>query len=332
MRGALLGTMVGDALGQPFEGTATGIDELAGMQTAEEDEASRARAAVGELLELFAELRYTDDTQLMIALAEALAASGDIDPDQVAERFAASFDPARGYGEGALQVLERLRAGEHWSTAARAVFPDGSYGNGAAMRVAPVGALFHDRPDRLHEAAARSAMVTHLHADGVGGAVVLAHAVSLAFSAGLQQMPLDIGLFVRALAARTLAGGFGDGLLDPLSVAAELVHRGESMAAIRDQVGNGVAAAQAVPAAIAAFLAAAGEVEATLGLALMIGGDTDTIAAMAGALAGAYCGEEALPRAALSALAAEPVGIDAVRDLADRLLEHWQRARAVGPS
>ncbi len=320
VRGALLGTMVGDALGVPFEGHDTTFEEYARARAPSGMPAVQAAIGLQAHLQTISRLTYSDDTQLMIALAEAMLEDPAVDPDRVAARFAASFDPARGYGAGALQVLRRIAAGEPWQQAARSVHSEGSFGNGAAMRVAPIGALYHDQPDQLHQAAERSAVVTHLHADGIGGAVVQAQAVSLVLTAGTLGVPLDCDYFFRALLSRVVTHGSGYSVLESVGRAYELARRGESIATVRRQLGNGVIAVEAVPAAIWAFLTAGGDVAQTLGLALALGGDTDTIAAMAGALVGAYHGEEKLPAAALRALADEPVGVEAVRALADRLL------------
>jgi poly(ADP-ribose) glycohydrolase ARH3 len=65
--------------------------------------------------------------------------------------------------------------------------------------------------------------------------------------------------------------------------------------AVAARIGNGISALQAVPAALAAFLSNADSFRGTIRFAIRMGGDTDTIASMAGALSGAYLGEEAIP-------------------------------------
>jgi ADP-ribosylglycohydrolase len=85
---------------------------------------------------------YTDDTQMALSLVEVLAQHGSIDQDALARSFAARFERWRGYGPAMYDLLPRLRAGQDWRSAARALFGgQGSFGNGAAMRVAPL----HDR-------------------------------------------------------------------------------------------------------------------------------------------------------------------------------------------
>lgn len=95
-------------------------------------------------------------------------------PEALATRFASSYRWSRGYGPGAAKILKRIRRGEPWQRASKAVYAEGSYGNGAAMR-APVLALFFARDrDGLIEAARCSAMVTHAHPLGIEGAVLIA--------------------------------------------------------------------------------------------------------------------------------------------------------------
>ncbi len=74
-------------------------------------------------------------------------------------------------------VLEAFRQQGSWEDykhLSRSVFPDGSYGNGAAMRVAPVGLFFHHQPELLLEQARLSAIPTHVHPWGIEGAILLA--------------------------------------------------------------------------------------------------------------------------------------------------------------
>lgn len=164
-RGALLGTFVGDALGMPFEGVAP-----------------RAIPAAVEMVEAgLGRGTYTDDTQMMIALAESLIERGWVEEEHLARAFQAAYDPARGYGRGTRRVLELWRSGAPVADAANQLFGgQGSRGNGAAMRVAPVAVCFRQHPERLLEEAARSARVTHAHPVGVDAAVVQAAAIGAA--------------------------------------------------------------------------------------------------------------------------------------------------------
>src|SRR3954471_14924622 len=151
-RGCLLGLAVGDALGAPFEGIdAYGIYHAFGT----------ARAIV-ERPPVDA-LCYTDDTQMMIGIAEALLEDGRIVEETLVRHFAENFDINRGYGPAARRVIEAARAGEDWRLLSRTLLPGGSLGHGAAMRVAPVRPGVHRR---ARDATCRSGGVSPFHPKG----------------------------------------------------------------------------------------------------------------------------------------------------------------------
>lgn len=130
-RGALLGTFVGDALGMPFEGAPPGAVPA-------ELEMVESRLGRG---------CYTDDTEMMIVLAESLIADGSVQPESLARRFLERHDRRRGYGAGTLGVFAAWRDGIPVDTAAREAFGgQGSIGDGAAMRIAPVGVRLRSGP------------------------------------------------------------------------------------------------------------------------------------------------------------------------------------------
>ena len=114
-------------------------------------------------------------------LAAHLRRFGEVRQDGLAAEFARRHDRERGYGPAMVfDLMPRLAAGEHWSTAAPALFDgQGSFGNGAATRAPPLGAFFADDLDRAAEQAALSAEVTHAHPEAVAGAVAVALAVGL---------------------------------------------------------------------------------------------------------------------------------------------------------
>src|SRR5437764_7320084 len=92
--------------------------------------------------------RYTDDTMMALSVVETLRRHGGINQNHLARSFAERHDPTRGYGAAMHELLARIREGEPWHQAAPRLFDgEGSYGNGAAMRVAPVGAYFADDLD-----------------------------------------------------------------------------------------------------------------------------------------------------------------------------------------
>jgi ADP-ribosylglycohydrolase len=124
---------------------------------------------------------YTDDTQMALSIVQVLREHGGIEQNALARSFGRGYDISRGYGPAMHRLLVQFRSGKRWEPAARAQFGgEGSYGNGGAMRVAPLGAYFADDLDVAAEQAARSAEVTHAHPEGIAGAVAVAVAAGCA--------------------------------------------------------------------------------------------------------------------------------------------------------
>lgn len=124
---------------------------------------------------------YTDDTVMALSIFDVLSEKRMVDQDLLAMLFAARyrFDPGRGYGGTAHDILTQISEGVCWREASSTAFGgSGSMGNGAAMRVAPLGAYFHDDFEAVVANAHRSAEVTHAHAEGQAGAIAVAIATA----------------------------------------------------------------------------------------------------------------------------------------------------------
>ena len=125
---------------------------------------------------------YTDDTRMALAIARTLTTHGHIDQQTLAEHFGQDFqdEPERGYGAVAHYILHQLAQGTHWSEASTSVYGgDGSKGNGAAMRVAPLGAFLPGDIALVLQEAKKSALVTHAHPEGILGAQAVAWMASI---------------------------------------------------------------------------------------------------------------------------------------------------------
>jgi ADP-ribosylglycohydrolase len=129
---------------------------------------------------------WTDDTQMALSIIEVLSEFEEIDQDSLAECFAERFikDPYRGYGAGAWRLLAQILEGDDWREIAPLLFDGGSYGNGGAMRAAPIGGYFAGEPERAAREAKKSALITHAHPEGQAGAIAVAVAAAIAASAG----------------------------------------------------------------------------------------------------------------------------------------------------
>ena len=139
--------------------------------------------------------RYTDDTEMALSLVAVLRQYGTVEQDSLAWSFAQHYDPSRGYGPAMHRLLRRIAGGARWREAASSLFEgQGSYGNGAAMRVAPLGAFFADDLDQVVQEATRSAEVTHAHPEGIAGAITVAVAAAWAYRLGAGGAPANMAL------------------------------------------------------------------------------------------------------------------------------------------
>jgi poly(ADP-ribose) glycohydrolase ARH3 len=276
VRGCLLGGALGDALGAPFEGLP--VVEVHQLWT---------------WVDADRPLRWTDDTALQVALAGYLAGleqPSAFDDDQLARAFATTWytEPHRGYGANPPLIFRIVLAGGSWRQAAGSSFGGtGSLGNGGAMRAAPVGAL-PGGSAQVAEVARRQAAITHAHPLGQDGAALIAVAARQAFTAALDEV--DPYAILAGCSTELATATFRDAVdavagsldvADPVQVAA--------------MTGSGIAAHEAAPAALASFLHYPSDPVAAITFAVAMGGDTDTIAAMAGSLAGAASGDGSLP-------------------------------------
>ncbi len=269
--GCLLGLALGDALGAPLEGGP--IERFVWRLI--------GRTSQGAM-------RWTDDTQMSLDLAECLVAKGAVDPDDLAQRFARSYRWSRGYGPGAAKLLKRIARGADWRDANRSVYPDGSFGNGGAMRAPVVGLFYTTRPGELTEAARQSARVTHAHPLGVEGAVLVASATAKAAASK------DSVEILQAAASHCELAPFRE----RLRIALTWLDSEAAPAAkeVSEQLGNGIAAVESCVTAVYIALRFLGESFSEMQTFVAVcGGDVDTIGAMAGAVWGAVNGASSLP-------------------------------------
>ena len=203
-------------------------------------------------------------------------------------------------------MLELVKEGVKIEKATRAVFPEGSFGNGAAMRVAPIGLVWAADLLRVMKEAEKSSITTHTHPLGIEGARMIALSVAIILRTGSKEGLLDeLSKMVRE-----------EVFLKKLLVAKEFLKSEPTLEEIVQKLGNGVLAVKSVVTAIYAFLRFGDSFIDTINFCLDLGGDTDTIGAMAGALTGVYLGETALPTNCLANLE----GYERLLDLSDALL------------
>ncbi|WP_178865547.1 ADP-ribosylglycohydrolase family protein, partial [Streptomyces acidiscabies] len=125
--------------------------------------------------------QWTDDTEMACSVVAVLAAHHRVDQDALARSFAVHHDFDRGYGPAVNRLLRLVREGGDWRELSAALFDgQGSWGNGAAMRIAPLGAWYADDPEQATHQAEISAYPTHQHREAVAGAMGVAAAAALA--------------------------------------------------------------------------------------------------------------------------------------------------------
>jgi poly(ADP-ribose) glycohydrolase ARH3 len=291
IEGLLLGTFIGDAIGSPFDGLPPNdIPPLdAGYIAANPPK------------------NYTDDTQMSISVFEEMVENGGIDQRSLLERFVNRFTPWRGYSGGMLDVIEHWRDGRDIESAAQSLYGGaGSFGDGAAMRASPISAFFSlDEVNGLVEQVRRCSTLTHTHPYGIAGADLQAYIVLLA----LNDQPSDEWL------ERLFSFPTENAFKIKIEAIKNCLDRNVSPHDGAREIGNGADVLEAVPAALFSVLRNPLSFSDAVLYAVSMGGDTDTIGAMAGAIAGAMSGIGGIPPEWLVHLENGNEGRDFIRDL-----------------
>ncbi|XP_032240574.2 ADP-ribosylhydrolase ARH3 [Nematostella vectensis] len=303
-RGSLVGALIGDCLGSFYEAESNVPIPL--KKVVEYTSKTIKTEKDGGV-------KYTDDSAMTRAICLSITESQDFDDRNMAYHFTKEYfcDSNRGYGAGVVTVFNRLRTMKpdaDFTLPAREQFNGtGSYGNGAAMRIAPI-ALYSTDLTMLKEYARRSALITHSHVKGVNGAILQACAVFEALH--VNPTTLEKNTFIDNLiktAVELEESQTDNNSTSTTSVPSNFSYVGklnemkQLLSSSKDKItpekvvevfGNGIRAEQAVPAAIFSFLFNAESFQDCVNYAISLGGDTDTIASMAGAISGAYFGLE----------------------------------------
>lgn len=286
--GCIVAGAIGDALGGPYEGQQAPVS-----------------------LSSTSELRLSDDTQLTLATCEAIEAKGHVTPEGVAERYLHwyRFRRITGVGASTLKALRDLEVGAHWALAGRT--GEMAAGNGAAMRIAPL-AFVLNLDNREDKGLLRDiCWITH-HSDE-------AYSGALAVVASIQAMVTgrwSPGTSLVALAAEQLPD---TNVRDVLLAMAD-IPTDTSILEVADTHGCSGFVSEPVPLAIYASQ----QIE-SLGLAGVLwgtieaGGDTDTIASIAGQIMGARLGAKQIPKELVDKLPEVEMIFKTAWDLSTRL-------------
>ncbi|XP_034973327.1 ADP-ribosylhydrolase ARH3 [Zootoca vivipara] len=264
---------------------------------------------------------YSDDTAMTHSIVRSLLAKQDFDEVDMAKRFAEEYkkDPDRTYGASVITVFKKLlrpKCRDVFEPARQQFNGKGSYGNGGAMRVAGISLAYSNVQD-VKKFAKLSAELTHSNSLGYNGAILQALAVHYA----LQGVELNREKFVEQLIGHMEEVEADDkSVADARMLGYEELPYSKRLKKIKEfleqstvsksdvvsELGNDIAALRSVPTAIYSFLRCMeshpdipedfNSLQRTIVYCISLGGDTDTIATMAGAIAGAYYGEEQVPQ------------------------------------
>ncbi len=300
-RGCFLGLAVGDALGHPTEF----IDSVAAIRAkygpaGVTDFAPAGRHPAGT---------FTDDTQMTIAVARALSRAGHADLDTLmttlgAELVAWARSPEndRAPGGACMRGCSELEARVPWRSAG----VRDSKGCGAAMRAAPIGLYFHDDLDALVRVAAAQSALTHRHPTGIASSVAAAAPVAHVVRHGTLSGALahTRAAVEKVTTSLLIEVGCDDRTAESIGNREMLAILDRTEACLdRDTddvcalLGEAWVGEEAVATALWCVLRAEGDYRAAVLRGANSSGDSDSIACIAGAIAGALVGRDGLPAA-----------------------------------
>jgi ADP-ribosylglycohydrolase len=299
LAGSLLGQALGDALGfvveaEPPQVARSYVENW--LRTGRGPERRHPRYPFGQ---------YTDDTQLARELLCSYREVRGWDPATFADKLAQLFHRGRdvGAGLGSRSAAMRLIQGVPWSDSGT---PAPYAGNGSAMRAGQLGLLFTHTAE-MRRVAREQSRITHQDRRCSAGAVAIAHAVALAACPTL----LDPAAFVTEVArvagaedqsVAAAVSGLADWLSLPPDHAADAVRDLGLDPGHQEWQGISSLVSPSVVWSLYAFLRSPDDYWETICTAIAVGGDTDSMAAMAGAMSGARGGLSALPRDLLAHL------------------------------
>jgi ADP-ribosylglycohydrolase len=253
---------------------------------------------------------------MALAIHDVLQQHGRIDQDALARRFAArhAAQPWRGYGAGAHRLLAQISGGIDWRTASGGLFGGGSYGNGSAMRIAPLAGYFaDDEYPAIAEQAQLSAAVTHAHPEGIAGGIAAAIAGAYAWKHRDQRADeaTKRGLFdvvLQHVPESEVRKGIERAAGLPFDLPTEpevrLLDHGTatipfdvSMVPIVRQLGNGsgISCQDTVPFCLWAAARHLDDYTAAIVTTIRAGGDIDTNCAIVGGIVALAVGETGIP-------------------------------------
>lgn len=264
---ALSGVAIGDAFGDSFFGETNKILEYIHSRQMPETK-----------------WEFTDDTVMSLAIFEELEKNGDIDQENLIKKFCVNhdLDLNRGYGATLRRLLREIKNSEDWREVSKNVFEgQGSMGNGAAMRVCPIGAFYFDNLSKVKDLAIKSAEITHSNLEAIVGAIAIAVGTALT-----TQMMVDSYVITPTKFIDEILRELPDCDTKSKISKSKTVPYTYSIETVKSILGNGtnMTAQDTVPFAIWCTAYNLKSFEEGLWKAISILGDRDTICAMVGGM------------------------------------------------
>lgn len=284
----LVGCAIGDALGNPFEMKPAASPSLRNWDGLFKAGGTFWQGEAGQ---------YTDDTLMSIALSVSLIRCNGFDPEDVAKEYLAWFETGntRGIGTTTAGAMLHLKIGATWQESGLTHTHDGlpAGGNGTAMRAAPLGLVYRNNLEKLLEVASLDASITHNSDEPKMGSIAVALGTALL---SLGDVPVvnrksSVGMFPQVV---NVLSGTESIVRDKMALAFELWKNEVPVEEALAEIGSSGYVPETVASAFYC-LASTDNFKDCIVMAVRAGGDTDTTAAVAGALAGTYYGLEGIP-------------------------------------
>lgn len=274
MSNVLLGTAIGDALGVPFETKLVNYEPLVGWD---------GHTYLGSTHHNLKPGQYSDDTQMSLMVAESLIDNQGFNPDDLSKRYVDWMvsGRARGWGKTTLFAIQNLINGKHWSESGIA----GSEGNGTAMRAAPFGVYFRNDIRSLVEIVKIDSAITHASPEAEAGAIAIATAAAYAVNDDTDNLLEKIWKLLPDSKVKNTIYSLTSLINSPYILPAQAL----------SILGTKANVKETVPSALYCFVKYDNYQEAIV-TAIKAGGDTDTTAAIVGALFGAKLGMKSIDK------------------------------------
>lgn len=296
--GSLLAAAVGDAMGAPTETRSTEqiIEKFGSLVTdfiTPPDDVFARGFEAGSV---------TDDFSLAYCTAKAIIDAKGVIDEKTAQNALIEWSKTKYYalaGPTTVAAVDKMLGKEVINTKNFLSYDSAKGSDGGAMKIGPVGLVSHGDVDKAIKDAITICLPTHFNSTALAGACATAAAVSEALNDNASIDSIIQAGLKGAKQGNDYALQRGKFIANPsvyrrIELAIEIANKcngdmKKAMQDLEDIIGSGLSASEAVPCAFGLFVAANGDAKKAIEAAVNIGSDTDTVATIVGAIAGAYC-------------------------------------------